>query len=93
VRELERNQRGIASGALMLVAAASKAPVLVLMYPFSTAFCFLGGGGWELSDFERLYVCLRTTQSCSQNFSVRGVGSGWRRGGMTEDIYVFEDQG
>ncbi len=23
----------------------------------------------------------------------RGVGSGWRRGGMDEDIYVFEDQG
>ncbi len=23
----------------------------------------------------------------------RGVGSGWRRGGMAEDIYVFEDQG
>jgi hypothetical protein len=23
----------------------------------------------------------------------RGVGSGWRRGGRAEGIYVFEDQG
>jgi hypothetical protein len=26
----------------------------------------------------------------SQNFSERDVGSGWRRGGMTEDMYVCE---
>ena len=49
--------------------------------------------GWEHSEFERLYVCLRTTQHWSQNFSERGVGSGWRRGGMDEDIHVCEDQG
>jgi hypothetical protein len=55
------------------------------MYPFSTVF-FGGGGGLELSEFERLCVCVRTTRSWSQNFSERGVGSGWRRGGMSEDI-------
>ena len=62
------------------------------MYTFSTAF-FLGGCGWELSEIERLYVCLRTAQSWSQNCSERGVGSGWRRGGMVEDINVCEDRG
>jgi hypothetical protein len=47
----------------------------------------------ELSEFERLCVCVRTALIWSQNFSERGVGSGWRRGGRAEDIYVFEDQG
>jgi hypothetical protein len=40
-----------------------------------------------------LYVCVRTEHVWSQNFSESGVGSGWRRGGMTEDIYVCENQG
>jgi hypothetical protein len=62
------------------------------MYPFSTAF-FFGGCVLELSEFERLSVCVRTARIWSQNFSERGVGSGWRRGGRAEDIYVFEDQG
>jgi hypothetical protein len=61
------------------------------MYPFSTAF-FFRGCGWEPSEFERLRVCVRTDQCWSQNFSERGVGSGWRRGGMTEDLYVREDR-
>jgi hypothetical protein len=40
-----------------------------------------------------LRVCVRTAHCWSQNFSERGVGSGWRRGGIAEGIYVFEDQG
>ena len=39
---------------------------------------------------ERLRVCVRTDECRSQNFSERGVGSGWRRGGMAEDLYVRE---
>jgi hypothetical protein len=41
---------------------------------------------------ERLRVCVRTDECRSQNFSERGVGSGWRRGGMAEDLYVREDR-
>ena len=48
--------------------------------------------GFELFVFERLYVCLRTGRSWSQNDRERGVGSGWRRGGMVEDINVCEDR-
>ena len=62
------------------------------MYLFSTAF-FFGGCGLELSEFERLCICVRTARIWSQNFSERGVGSGWRRGGMAEDLYVCEDRG
>ncbi len=41
---------------------------------------------------ERLRVCVRTDECWSQNFSERGVGSGWRRGGMAEALYVCEDR-
>jgi hypothetical protein len=41
---------------------------------------------------ERLRVCVRTDECRSQNFSERGVGSGWRRGGMVEDVYVCDDR-
>ena len=60
---------------------------------FSTAFflataIFLSG----CVEFERLYFCVRTARIWSQIFSERGVGSGWRRGGMAEDLYVREDR-
>ena len=50
-------------------------------------------GVWYFLEFERLRVCVRTAECWSQNFSERGVGSGWRRGGMAEDLYVCEDRG
>jgi hypothetical protein len=43
-------------------------------------------------EFERLCFCVRTSRIWSQIFSERGVGSGWRRGGMAEDVYVREDR-
>jgi hypothetical protein len=43
-------------------------------------------------DFERLCFCVRTARIWSQIFSEGGVGSGWRRGGMAEDLYVREDR-
>jgi hypothetical protein len=61
--------------------------------PLFQRFFFFGWCGLELAQFERLCVCVRTTRSWSQNFSERDVRSGWRRGGMSEDIYVFGDQG
>ena len=62
------------------------------MYPFSTAFFFRGVWFETFFEFERLRVCVRTADCWSQNFSERGVGSGWRRGGMAEDLYVREDR-
>ena len=47
---------------------------------------------WLKKLVERLRVCVRTDECRSQNFSERGVGSGWRRGGMAEDLYVREDR-
>jgi hypothetical protein len=47
---------------------------------------------WLKKLVERLRVCVRTDECRSQNFSKRGVGSGWRRGGMAEDLYVREDR-
>ncbi len=61
--------------------------------PFCNGIFFSGVCGLEHSEFERLCVCVRTTSIWSQNFIERDVGSGWRRGGMAEDICVFEDQG
>jgi hypothetical protein len=55
-------------------------------YFFSTVFFFRG-----CLEFERC-VCARTAHCWSQKFSERGVGSGWRRGGMAEDLYVRKDR-
>jgi hypothetical protein len=69
-------------------------------FVFSWYKCFQRHFFWQRQffcrgcvEFESLRFCVRTTRIWSQNFSERGVGSGWRRGGRAEDIYVFEDQG
>ncbi len=60
---------------------------------FSTAF-FLATAIFcrGCVEFERLCFCVRTRRIWSQIFSEGGVGRGWRRGGMTEDLYVREDR-
>jgi hypothetical protein len=64
-----------------------------LVQMFSTAFflameIFCRG----CVEFERLCFCVRTDRIWSQIFSERDVGSGWRRGGMAEALYVREDR-
>ncbi len=39
--------------------------------------------------FERMYFLSTYRKKLTRNFSESGVGSGWRRGGMVEDVYVW----